>query len=135
MAFRWRADDDPLIVVIVWILFPLKNQTKKKRCPSGPSDKTFWIRAWHRYAFYLLCESKRMDWIQNASEVSLWNRLKYKYMPFLNLISVLLCLKCEYRLIYTRQKRNAPLRFSPLRSPFYTKMLIVMLYSFLIKSY
>ena len=23
MAFRWRADDDPLIVVFVWILSPL----------------------------------------------------------------------------------------------------------------
>ena len=33
------------------------------------------------------------------------------------------------------KKRNASLRFSPLRSPFNTKMLIVMKYSFLIKSY
>ena len=32
------------------------------------------------------------------------------------------------------KKRNAPLRFSPLRSPFNAKMLIVMKYSFLIKS-
>ena len=33
------------------------------------------------------------------------------------------------------KKRNAPLRFFPLRSPFNTKMLIVMNYSFLIKFY
>ena len=32
------------------------------------------------------------------------------------------------------KKRNAPQRFSPLRSPFNRKMLIVMKYSFLIKS-
>ena len=38
-------------------------------------------------------------------------------------------------LIIPDKKRNAPLRFSPLRSPFNTKMLIVMKYSFLIKSY
>ena len=33
------------------------------------------------------------------------------------------------------KKRNAPLRFFPLSSPFNTKMLIVMKYSFLIKFY
>ena len=35
----------------------------------------------------------------------------------------------------TDKKRNAPLRFSPLRSPFITKILIIIKYSFLIKSY
>ena len=33
------------------------------------------------------------------------------------------------------KKRNAPLRFFPLSSPFNTKMLIVMKYSFLVKCY
>ena len=36
--------------------------------------------------------------------------------------------------IYPTKKRNTPLWFSPLSSPFNTKMLIVMKYSFLIKS-
>ena len=43
MAFRWRADDGPLLVVFGSSLL----STKKKRCQSWtPSDKSFWIRAW-----------------------------------------------------------------------------------------
>ena len=44
MAFRWRADDGPLIVVL-GSLPPLINLLNK-RCQSWtPSDKTLWIRA------------------------------------------------------------------------------------------
>ena len=51
MAFRWRADDGPLIVVLGSSLPSSKTQNKntkkKKRLLScTPSDKTFWIRAW-----------------------------------------------------------------------------------------
>ena len=43
MAFRWRADDGPLIVVLGSLK---KRKKKKERCQSWtPSDKTFWIRA------------------------------------------------------------------------------------------
>ena len=41
----------------------------------------------------------------------------------------------SYGVYIPDKKRNAPLRFPPLRSPFNTKMLIVMKYSFLTKSY
>ena len=42
MAFRWRADGGPLIVVLGSSL----PSSTKKRCESWtPSDKTFWIRA------------------------------------------------------------------------------------------
>ena len=41
----------------------------------------------------------------------------------------------NHQLYIPNKKRNAPLRFSLLRSPFITKMSIVMKYSFLIKSY
>ena len=45
MAFRWRADDGPLIVVFGSSL-PSSSTTKKKRCQSRtPSDKILWIRA------------------------------------------------------------------------------------------
>ena len=37
--FRWRADDDTLIVVS-------PHQTKKHCQSWTPSDKTFWIRTW-----------------------------------------------------------------------------------------
>ena len=41
MAFRWRADEGPLLVVF-WSSHQLKNL-----CQSWtPSDKTFWIREW-----------------------------------------------------------------------------------------
>ena len=48
MAFRWRADDGPLMVVLGSSLpsSTKKKQKKKKRCQSWiPSDKTFWYRA------------------------------------------------------------------------------------------
>ena len=42
MGFRWRADDDPNVVVFGSYFF-----SSKKRCQSWtPSDKTFWICAW-----------------------------------------------------------------------------------------
>ena len=46
MAFRWRADDSPLIVVLGSSLpSPIKKK-KLKRCQSWTtSDKTFWICA------------------------------------------------------------------------------------------
>ena len=44
MAFHWRADDGPLIVVFGSSLYQLKE---KKSCQTPtPSDKTSWIRAW-----------------------------------------------------------------------------------------
>ena len=50
MAFRWRADDDPLIVVFGSSLLPplIKNIVKV----GPPSDKTIWIRT---CSFYLTC--------------------------------------------------------------------------------
>ena len=42
MAFRWRADDGPLIVVFG---SPSPHQLKKPSQLDTP-DKTFWIRAW-----------------------------------------------------------------------------------------
>ena len=46
MAFRWRADDGPFIVVFGSFLpSSTKKQNKKKRQSWTPSDKTFWIRA------------------------------------------------------------------------------------------
>ena len=42
MAFRWRGDDGPLIVVFGSSL-PL---SQKKKEQLDPPDKTFWIRAW-----------------------------------------------------------------------------------------
>ena len=45
MAFRWRADDGPLIVAFGSTL-PHQVITIKKRYQSWtPSDKSFWIRA------------------------------------------------------------------------------------------
>ena len=41
-AFRWWADNGPLIVVFETSL-PLS--IKKELCQSIPSDRTFWIRA------------------------------------------------------------------------------------------
>ena len=42
MAFRWRADGGPLIVVLRF------SHQQKKRCQSWtPSDKTFWVRVWN----------------------------------------------------------------------------------------
>ena len=38
-------------------------------------------------------------------------------------------------LLYTRQKKKRTTTIFPLRSPFNTKILIVMIYSFMIKSY
>ena len=40
MAFRWRADDDPVIVIL-----QTKERKKKSFKNEDPSDKTFWIRA------------------------------------------------------------------------------------------
>ena len=54
MAFRWRADDGPLIVVSGFFLPLIKKKKRnkkerKKRCQSWtPSDKTFWIRACYK---------------------------------------------------------------------------------------
>ena len=50
MAFRWQANDSPLIVVLESSLpsstKKKKKKKKKKHCQSWtPSDKTFWIRA------------------------------------------------------------------------------------------
>ena len=48
MAFRWRADDGPLIVTLPPLIKKNNNkkQTKKKRYQSWtPSDKTFSIHA------------------------------------------------------------------------------------------
>ena len=42
MAFCWRTDDGPLIVVLGFLL---PSSTKKKLSKLDPSDKTFWIRA------------------------------------------------------------------------------------------
>ena len=52
MAFRWRADDDPLIMVFRSSLpSSAKKPNNKKNVKVGPPDKTFWIRAsytvWH----------------------------------------------------------------------------------------
>ena len=61
VAFRWRADDSPFIVVLGSSLPPSnktknkkkKKKKKKKRCHSWTlSDKTFWIRAC-TYSFYI----------------------------------------------------------------------------------
>ena len=47
MEFRWRANDDPLIVVFGSSLSSSTKKTTYKKCQSWtPSDKTFWIRAW-----------------------------------------------------------------------------------------
>ena len=43
MAFRWRADDGPLLVVFGSFL--LSSTIKTKRQSWTPSDKSFWIRA------------------------------------------------------------------------------------------
>ena len=43
IAFRWRADNGPLIVVLGSSLSP--HQLKKKLSKLTPSDKTVWIRA------------------------------------------------------------------------------------------
>ena len=47
MAFCWRADNDPLIVVFgTSSTYQLKKR-KKKRCQSWTtSDKTFWVCTW-----------------------------------------------------------------------------------------
>ena len=47
MAFRWRADDDPLIAVHNWYpLSPYQLKQHKKSCPSWiPSGTNFWIHA------------------------------------------------------------------------------------------
>ena len=46
MAFCWRADNGPLIVVIGSSFSPSAKKKKKKRCQSWtPSDKIFSIRA------------------------------------------------------------------------------------------
>ena len=59
MAFRWRANDGPLIVVFESSL-PLSNK-QTKRCQSlTPSDKTVWIRECHcftLFVFLLSCDS------------------------------------------------------------------------------
>ena len=50
MAFRWRANDGPLLVLFRFSLHSYKEEKKKrkkKRCQSWtPSGKIFWIRAW-----------------------------------------------------------------------------------------
>ena len=45
MAFRWRADDGLLIVVLGPSLPSSTKKTHKNRQSWTPSDKTFWIRA------------------------------------------------------------------------------------------
>ena len=47
MAFRWRAEDIPLLVLFGSSLPSSKNKQKTKRCQNWtPYGKTFWIRAW-----------------------------------------------------------------------------------------
>ena len=52
MAFRWRVDDGPFIVVF-GISIPSSTKKKKRYQVWTPSDKTFWICAWH--ILYNIC--------------------------------------------------------------------------------
>ena len=46
MAFRWRADDSPILVHFgSTLLSSTKKKNKKRRQSLTPSGKTFWIRA------------------------------------------------------------------------------------------
>ena len=45
LAFRWRANDCPLIVEFGSSLPLSTKKHQKKKQLSAPSDKTFWIRA------------------------------------------------------------------------------------------
>ena len=58
MAFRWRADNGPLIVVLGSSLPSSTNKTKKRKRWQNwtPSDKTFWIRAWMVMHYQLGCK-------------------------------------------------------------------------------
>ena len=59
MAFCWRADDGPLLVVLGSSIPSSAKKKKIKRCQSWtPSDKTFWIRACF-FFFHTLCFQKR----------------------------------------------------------------------------
>ena len=53
IAFRWRADDGLLIVVLRSSHPSSTKKRKKKRCQSWtPYDKIFWIRAWDTESLY-----------------------------------------------------------------------------------
>ena len=53
IAFRWRADDGPLIVVFR-SSHPSSTKKRKKITSQNwtPSDKKFWIRAWDTESLY-----------------------------------------------------------------------------------
>ena len=52
MAFRWLADDGPLVVVFESSLTP---STKKKLSSWTPTDKTFWIHScWLLHETFIL---------------------------------------------------------------------------------
>ena len=49
MAFRWRANNG-LLLVLVWSSFPWSNKKKSKKKKNQSwtaSDKIFWIRTWY----------------------------------------------------------------------------------------
>ena len=66
MAFRWQANNGPLLVAFQSSLHPI-NQ-KKPLSVLDPSDKTFWIRTCHKSLFQEL-ESKEIICIDPDKEI------------------------------------------------------------------